>query len=71
MSPNTKRHIKSFLITFVSTFALAIVPLIGDLSFTKSGLIAFVVALGRAGLKVFLERIAQVNTDFITEQENA
>lgn len=55
---NTQRYIRSSLITFVTGFALAIYPLLDDLTLnglTRSVLLGLLFAGVRAGIKALIE----------------
>ena len=59
MSPETKRYIVSSGVTFVSSFILAILPVITDPSWSytgKAAIFALLAAGARAGVKALWEK---------------
>lgn len=61
MNPKVKEHIKSALITFVTAFAIAVVPHIDTITLetAKGGaLVGLLFAGVRAGIKAFLQLLA-------------
>lgn len=55
-----KDYVKSSVITFVSTFAIAVVPFLGDASWSKSALLGLLLVGVRAGVKGLFEYLATV-----------
>lgn len=58
MKTSTKRYIVSSLVTFITAFSLAILPILDELSLDsfKDGAIVSVIFVGvRAGIKAFIE----------------
>lgn len=53
-----KDIIKSSVITFISTFAFAVLPMLGDTSFDKSAIFALMMVGIRAGVKALFAYIA-------------
>lgn len=50
-----KTHIKSFVLTFIAAFAIAVLPALGDTSWTKATLLAICIAGLKAGFKALDE----------------
>lgn len=63
-------YLKSSVITFVATFAAAVLPGIGDVQFSKGAIIALILVGIRAGVKAIFEMLAVVNaTPIITDAD--
>lgn len=66
MSDTTKEHLKSAAITFVTAFAMTIVPYLGTMNLNEvkqSTLIAIVAAAVRAGIKALVASLQKTPTD--------
>lgn len=50
-----KEYLKSSAVSFIAGFALAVLPFIGDLSFSKAAIMGLVFVGVRAGVKAVLE----------------
>lgn len=57
---NFREYVKSAAITFISTFAVAFVPFLGNDNFKESLLISALLAAVRAGFKAVLEMLAVI-----------
>lgn len=53
-----KDIVKSSIITFISTFALAVAPMLGDASWDKATIVALVLVGVRAGVKALFVFLA-------------
>lgn len=69
MNTNLKRYIISSVLTFVATFAAAVLPSLGDLQFTKAAVVAIIMVGLRAGIKALFEFLATVNSFEITDAD--
>ena len=50
-----KVYVESSVLTFISAFALAVLPVLGNMAWTKSALFALLAVGVRAGLKAIAE----------------
>lgn len=55
-------YFKSSVVTFIATFAAAVLPMWGDAGFTRSALVALAMVGLRAGVKAILESLALIKT---------
>lgn len=69
MNANLKRYIISSALTFVATFAAAILPSIGDLQFTKAAIVALIMVGLRAGIKALFEFLATIKSFQISDKD--
>ena len=53
-----KTYFKSSVITFIAAFAMAVLPGLGNVDFSKGALVAIVMVGIRAGVKALLEYFA-------------
>lgn len=53
-------YVKSSVLTFIATFALAVLPGFDNASLTKAGIISLVMVGVRAGIKAILEILSVI-----------
>ena len=51
-------YLKSSIVTFLASFATSVLPIIGNIEWEKSAIIALIVVGVRAGVKALLEYLA-------------
>ena len=50
-----REYAKSMLITFVSAFAIAVIPFLGDATIEQGAMVSIIMTGGRAGIKAIFE----------------